>query len=101
MKEEPLAAIIQQMVEKGIRYNVASQDFEKLYIGRVLERSKGNQSRAARLLGMHRNTLSRKISEYDLVPQSGNGNGHGNGNGNSRTHLSSNGNAMAASQGRR
>ena len=99
MKEEPMAALIHQMVEKGIRYNVASQDFEKLYIGRVLERSKGNQSRAARLLGMHRNTLSRKISEYDLVINNGNGHGHGNGNG--RTHLSSNGNGLSASQGRR
>ena len=101
MKEEPMAALIHQMVEKGIRYNVASQDFEKLYIGRVLERSKGNQSRAARLLGMHRNTLSRKISEYALASSNGNGNGHGNGNGNGRTHLSSNGNGVSASQGRR
>ena len=65
MKEQ-LEAIVQQMVEKGIRYDAASQDFEKKFIGRVLERSKGNQSRAARLLGMHRNTLSRTISELKL-----------------------------------
>src|SRR5436853_4918642 len=54
------------MVEKGIRYDAAVQDFEKFYISRVMERVKGNQSRAARLLGMHRNTLSRKIGEYAL-----------------------------------
>src|SRR5258706_7977741 len=54
------------MVEKGIRYDAAVQDFEKFYISRVMERVKGNQSRAARLLGMHRNTLSRKIGEYGL-----------------------------------
>src|SRR5580658_8304685 len=54
------------MVEKGIRYDAIVQDFEKCYITRVLERVKGNQSRAARTLGMHRNTLSRKIAEYNL-----------------------------------
>ena len=63
---DQLEALIQQMVEKGIRYDAAVQDFEKFYIGRVLERVKGNQSRAARMLGMHRNTLSRKIGEYHL-----------------------------------
>src|SRR5712691_8116691 len=97
MREEQLDALIHQLVEKGVRYDVAAQDFEKKYIGRVLERSKGNQSRAARLLGMHRNTLSRKISEYDLVVNGesrlGNGNGNVpvNGNGNGRGHFSGNG----------
>jgi hypothetical protein len=64
---EQLEALIQQMVEKGVRYDSAVQDFEKGYISRVLQRVKGNQSRAARMLGMHRNTLSRKIGEYNLV----------------------------------
>jgi Fis family transcriptional regulator, factor for inversion stimulation protein len=64
---DQLEALIQQMVEKGIRYDAVVQDFEKCYISRVLERVKGNQSRAARTLGMHRNTLSRKIAEYSLT----------------------------------
>ena len=68
-------ALIQQLVEKGIRYDAASADFEKKYIVKVLERSKGNQSRAARLLGMHRNTLSRKIAEYSLDAFNGKGPG--------------------------
>ena len=72
MKDQ-LEVIIHQMVEKGIRYDVASQDFEKKYISRVLERARGNQSQAARLLGMHRNTLSRKITEYSLEVCNGNG----------------------------
>ncbi len=41
-------------------------EFEKKFIKRVLDRSNGNQSRAARLLGIHRNTLSRKIGIYKL-----------------------------------
>lgn len=75
MKEQ-LDLLVQQLVEKGVRYDLASQDFEKKYISRVLERVKGNQSRAARLLGMHRNTLSRKMTEYNLERPNGNGNGH-------------------------
>jgi DNA-binding protein Fis len=39
---------------------------EKKFIKRVLEHSKGNQCRAAKILGIHRNTLSRKITEYHL-----------------------------------
>jgi DNA-binding NtrC family response regulator len=64
--KDPLEIIVQQMIDRGMRYDVASQEFEKKFIVRMLERSKGNQSRAARLLGMHRNTLSRKIAEYQL-----------------------------------
>ena len=64
---EQLEAFVQQLVEKGVRYDAAVQDFEKAFISRVMERVKGNQSRAARMLGMHRNTLSRKIAEYNLT----------------------------------
>jgi DNA-binding protein Fis len=31
-----------------------------------LDRLDGNQSRAAKALGIHRNTLSRKVGEYKL-----------------------------------
>src|SRR5439155_1326862 len=41
-------------------------EFEKRFIKRVLDRANGNQSRAAEILGIHRNTLSRKIDEYKL-----------------------------------
>ena len=77
-------ALIQQLVEKGVRYDAASADFEKKYIVRVLERAKGNQSRAARLLGMHRNTLSRKIAEYSLEITNGKGPGRATAMGASR-----------------
>ena len=34
--------------------------------GDDMDRANGNQSRAAQLLGIHRNTLSRKIEQYKL-----------------------------------
>jgi DNA-binding protein Fis len=55
------------MVERGIQFDEAINEFEKKFIKRVLDRSRGNQSRAARFLGIHRNTLSRKIDLYKLA----------------------------------
>jgi DNA-binding protein Fis len=54
------------MVERGILFNEAVGEFEKKFIKQVLEDAKGNQSRAAQILGIHRNTLSRKIAQYKL-----------------------------------
>lgn len=65
MKEQ-LESLIGSMVERGILLEEAVTEFEKKFIKRVLERSNGNQSRAAKVLGIHRNTLSRKVDEYNL-----------------------------------
>jgi DNA-binding NtrC family response regulator len=54
------------MVERGILFEEAVGEFEKRFIKRVLERNNGNQSRTAEVLGIHRNTLSRKLTEYKL-----------------------------------
>ena len=54
------------MVERGILFDEAIGEFEKRFIKRVLDRTHGNQSRAAEVLGIHRNTLSRKIDAYKL-----------------------------------
>jgi two-component system nitrogen regulation response regulator GlnG len=64
--KDQLEALVGQMVERGIHFDEAVTEFEKKFIKRVLDRSRGNQSRAARLLGIHRNTLSRKIELYRL-----------------------------------
>jgi DNA-binding protein Fis len=63
---DQLESLVVQMVERGILFDEAVIEFEKKFIKRVLDRSNGNQSRAAKLLGIHRNTLSRKIGLYKL-----------------------------------
>ena len=63
---DQLEALVGQMVDRGILFDEAINEFEKKFIKRALDRSNGNQSRAARLLGIHRNTLSRKIGLYKL-----------------------------------
>ena len=63
---DQIEALVGQMVERGILFDEAVSEFEKRFIKRVLDRSNGNQSRAAQVLGIHRNTLSRKIDSYKL-----------------------------------
>ncbi len=65
MKDQ-LENLVGQMVDRGILFDEAVTEFEKKFIKRVLDRMNGNQSRAARTLGIHRNTLSRKIGQYKI-----------------------------------
>ncbi len=65
MKDQ-LEGLVGQMVERGILFDEAVGEFEKRFIKSVLDRAKGNQSHAAQILGIHRNTLSRKIGQYKL-----------------------------------
>ena len=63
---EQLDHLVEEMVTKGIRYEEAHREFEKRFIAHVLVKADGNLCKAADLLGIHRNTLSRKIAEYRL-----------------------------------
>ena len=65
MKQQ-LEALVSEMIEKGILFADAHREFEKRFIARMLLRHKGNLSRTAKDLGIHRNTLGRKIAEYKL-----------------------------------
>ena len=63
---EKLERLIEEMVSRGIRFTDATREFEKRFITRVLAASDGNLSKAADVLGLHRNTLSRKIAEHRI-----------------------------------
>lgn len=65
MKDQ-LEALIFQMYKSGILYSEAVREFKKKFIVTVLQENNGNQCKAARQLGMHRNTLSRTITELKL-----------------------------------
>ncbi len=65
MKEQ-MEALVNQLMERGIKLEEALGEFEKKFIKKALDSEKGNQSKVSRILGMHRNTLSRKISLYGL-----------------------------------
>jgi DNA-binding NtrC family response regulator len=63
---DQLEKLVQELLEKGVLYEEARREFEKMFISRALQRSKGNLGNAAELLGLHRNTIARKISEYRI-----------------------------------
>ena len=58
--------LISEMLDKGLSYEDARREFEKLFIARALQRSRGNLGAAADMLGLHRNTVARKIAEYRI-----------------------------------
>jgi Fis family transcriptional regulator len=61
-----LENLVLQMHVAGLGYNDAVREFKKRFILEVLARHRGNQCKAAEELGMHRNTLSRTLTELGL-----------------------------------
>jgi DNA-binding NtrC family response regulator len=64
--KQQLDSLVTEMIEKGILFSDARREFEKRFIARVLQHHRGNLSRAAKDLKIHRNTLGSKIREYKL-----------------------------------
>ena len=65
MKQQ-MDSLVSEMVDRGILFTEARREFEKRFIARVLQRHRGNLSKAAKDLKIHRNTLGKKIGEYKL-----------------------------------
>ncbi len=63
---DQLEQLVQEMLDKGVLYDDARREFEKMFIARALQRAEGNLGEAADLLGLHRNTIARKITEYRI-----------------------------------
>jgi len=64
--KEQMERLVAEMLDKGVHYEDARREFEKLFISRALLRSKGSLGEAAEMLGIHRNTVARKIAEYRI-----------------------------------
>ncbi|MBN2453300.1 MAG: hypothetical protein JXB40_03455 [Candidatus Omnitrophica bacterium] len=55
--------------ESGIIYKTMVEAVERPIIEKALERTYGNQLKAAKVLGIHRNTLKAKISRFGIDPE--------------------------------
>ncbi len=64
--QERLASLVADMHRGGILYREAVRAFKKAYISAALRENKGNLSRTAPSLGLHRNTLTRICGELEL-----------------------------------
>jgi DNA-binding NtrC family response regulator len=67
---ERLDKLVEEMVDKGVQFEDAIHELEKRFIARVLGNCDGSLTRAAETLGIHRNTLTRKMGEYKLKKRS-------------------------------
>jgi len=54
---QKLETLIKEMVEREIRYKDAMDEFEKIFIETASKKFKGNRSKVAKAIGIHRNTL--------------------------------------------
>jgi transcriptional regulator with PAS, ATPase and Fis domain len=65
-----LEALIDEMLDGQILLAEAVGEFEKLYIQKALARHKKHLSNTARVLGIHRNTLSKRVGAYQKLERS-------------------------------
>ena len=66
MISERLDALVDEMVDRGVRFEDALRELEKRFIARTLSRRYGSLTKTADALGLHRNTLSRKMEQYKI-----------------------------------
>jgi Fis family transcriptional regulator, factor for inversion stimulation protein len=64
--QQQLDAIVKHMSRSGILYRQAVGEFQRAFISSALRDCKGNISKAAPKLGLHRNTLSRAVAHLGL-----------------------------------
>jgi DNA-binding NtrC family response regulator len=64
--KESFDALVDYLMDAGLFLEQAVEILEKSMIGRALLSTGANQSEAAKLLGIHRNTLQRKMAGYGI-----------------------------------
>ena len=71
MIADRLEKLVEEMVDKGVQFDDAVREFEKRFIARMLGKRDGSLTKSAEALGMHRNTLTRKMGEYKIKRRAG------------------------------
>ena len=66
-----LEKLVEEMVDEGVQFDDAVHEFEKRFISRVLGQFDGSLTKTADALGIHRNTLTRKMGEYKIKRRAG------------------------------
>jgi DNA-binding NtrC family response regulator len=71
MISDRLDRLVEEMVDKGVQFDDAVREFEKRFICQVLGCCNGSLTKTADALGIHRNTLTRKMSAYKIRRRAG------------------------------
>jgi DNA-binding NtrC family response regulator len=64
---QKLEIVIDEMVEKELSLKDALKEFEKIYIEKAAKIYKGNMTRMANALGIHRNTLRNRAKSLKVL----------------------------------
>ncbi len=64
-----LCRLVEELAGRGLTLSQSAEVFERQFILAALRQSEGNVSRAARCLGVHRNTLRNKVSRLGIEPR--------------------------------
>ncbi|MEO1366931.1 MAG: helix-turn-helix domain-containing protein [Acidobacteriota bacterium] len=67
--KDGLSPIIDELVSRGITLAQARREFERQLIEASIRSNQGNMGRAARSLGVHRNTLRNKVTDLGIKPR--------------------------------
>jgi DNA-binding NtrC family response regulator len=64
--KDRIEALCVEMLDRGIQFGEALEQFEKTFIIEMVKRKGGNMIRASAALGIHRNTLSKRLVQYKV-----------------------------------
>jgi len=67
--KERFESLVDHLITHGFFLEEAIEILERTLIEHALVRTKGNRSAAAKMLGIHRNTMQRKLDEYQILPR--------------------------------
>lgn len=60
-----LEHLVEEMLDGHILLDEAMSEFEKLYIKKALAKHQQHLTKTAEVLGIHRNTLSKRVATYE------------------------------------
>ncbi len=66
---EQMESLVDEMLDGQILLNEAMAEFEKIYIQNALNRCDHHLIKTAEILGIHRNTLSKRVAAYQEPPK--------------------------------
>jgi len=64
--KDRMEALCVEMIDRGILFSEAQEQFEKCFIAEVVRRNLGNLTISSNKLGIHRNTLTKRINHYKI-----------------------------------
>jgi len=66
MIRDDLDSLVRHLIDRGVLLDDAQREFERMFITRALAKTNYNVGKAAKITGLHRNTLSRKMAAYKI-----------------------------------